>query len=653
MPVDFDELSRQYDEEQRRKKQQETINLTPTEAALRGAGRGLITVLQAPTFGFADELAAGVAAVTGGDYVETRDKLRAMVEQERAANPILSATTGLAASAPTMMIPGIGAGSLTGLGGRIASGAATGAAFGGLTAAGESKAEDIAGLAGDVTKGAAISGVTGGALPVATNVVGKVGKWVAQVTGAAPKLERIGSARDQLMAKIGIPASRQAEDAGSAFSAKNYAREKVAENLAEDVGMQGGTVEQGISRAERRLRTLGEGARIVDTGKRNVRALADVVAVTPGTSGNRLDAVQRARMATRGDEIISGAEKALGTRGESLGAALDRLAAERSAASAPLYAAVQDVAVTIDDDLAELIARAAPAHSQAARSSRWGGKPIDFSAMQKGSQVRLGDLNELKETLFDVARGLKRNEGATKESIKVDALRRALTDKLDEMSPKDSAGNSVYKMARDAWAGPSAAMEAADVGAKFINAPRGELDDAIKAMGASEREAMRIGAANALKDLAGTQSGQTRLLKFWADPATRDRLKMVFGKDYKDLKKTLLIAGEKKKIERIGSGSQTMPREEAGRALDEPAVQGAVDVATGGVRNALTAALLRGSQGIQTPRPVRNEIGKILFGQNAAEELAQIRRYQAAVDAERLRRAQLAGKFAGIQTPEQ
>lgn len=599
---------------------------TATEAASRGALKGLVSALQGPAFGFADEALAALAApgkslVTGkslaDSYREQRDTYRGLTEEARKQNPMMSAGTSMMASAPTMLIPGINVSAANPLVARILSGAATGGAFGAVSGAGESTAEDFGGIVVDTAKGAGMSAAVGGSAPVIGATARAVGR---QVTGRV----------------------------GTAAAKRNYAMEKVAQELARDAGGNG-TVSEGVRRAEAQLRGLGPDAVIADTGKRNVKALTDVLATLPGSTGNRLDRLKLERQATRGNRLANQADIALGAKGKDFADEMARMAQERTNAAGPLYDALRGVNITVSDDLANLLKRTKPAHASAAELAKWEGRALDLGSVKKGDSISFDDLDQLKQALFDKATSLRR-AGENQQALKADEARIALTNLLDDVSPKDSAGNSIYKAARDAWGGHTSVMSAADIGASAFTMKPHEFQMATRGMGSAEREALKIGMAQSIREMTGTQAGQTKLLKMWMEPATGNRIKAVFGGDAQNFKKfvkALAVEEKKKGLERLGVGSQTAQRSEKAVDLDQSAVDAAEAVVTsGGMRNFL-AEKIRGLKGVQTPEPVRNEMGKILLGDG--KSLRQIAEYQKAVDAARLRNAQLAGKFIGVQ----
>jgi hypothetical protein len=158
-------------------------DISKTESALRGAAQGA-------TFGFADELQGGAlgaleAFKSGGAmsfreaYESQRDAARQKFQAAQMANPMSylggQVAGGIAGSAltPGAGALGIGAKAASVIGGTgkaaslargVVQAGASGAASGGLTAAGESEAKDLAGIASDVGGGAAAGGAFGGVL---------------------------------------------------------------------------------------------------------------------------------------------------------------------------------------------------------------------------------------------------------------------------------------------------------------------------------------------------------------------------------------------------------------------------------------------------------------------------------------------------------
>nr|MBP9118888.1 hypothetical protein [Methyloversatilis sp.] len=89
-----------------------------------------------------------------------------------------------------------------------------------------------------------------------------------------------------------------------------------------------------------------------------------------------------------------------------------------------------------------------------------------------------------------------------------------------------------------------------------------DLGSAVKGLDPSQLQAFRVGALQALKQKAGSEGGQTSLLKFWKEPGTQERLRVIFGDDptFNQFVGALQREGTLKRLESVGRGSQTASR---------------------------------------------------------------------------------------------
>ena len=614
--------------------------------ALPSGVQGGMTAIQGPLFGFADELAGAVSAggqlLTGDtnirdNYLATRDMYRGANDAAREQNPILMGVTGAMASAPLIVMSGgssaVPAATATtaraGMGANMVRAGMTGLGYGGLSGAGESKADTFSGVLKDTAKGAAISGGMGAV--------------------SVPIARGMGSAAGNIASRY------------SSTSADDYAQQKVAEALARDAR---GRIAQGsapaaITQAEARLAKLGPDAAVVDAGGQNTRGLLDVLATAPGRTKDATERFIRLRQAGRGGRIADDAANALGTQGKAYVGSIEAFDQARQAAAKPYYDQLQNVMVNVDDDLLGLIRRSGSYHGEAEKLAKVSGLDgADFANIQPGGAVPLKMLDTLKQTLYDAADAAKRS-GNRKMGAAIDDLRVSLISKLDDVSPKDAqTGASVYKLARDAWSGPSSSITAAEAGRRAMKEDAISLAELTRGMSQSELEAFRIGATQAIREQAGTQGGQTKLLKMWMEPSTSGKLREIFGGNYRQFAAAIAKEGKKKGVETVGRGSQTASRLMGADDLDVSAVQDAAGVATNVARGNLTGTLpsLAGFVNrMQTPEPVRDRMGNILLsqGQQGQNSLAALRAMSEAVQQERARRAAMAGAFSGVLRLEQ
>jgi hypothetical protein len=126
------------------------------ESGVRGVAQGL-------SFGFADELTGALeSTLSDKTYKQARDESRKAYDEAEKANPITYNVGDIGASIATSFIPGFGALNAS-KGARLVEVAGKAALQGGLTSAGHSDKEDLAGLAGDTLKGVGAGAVLGSA----------------------------------------------------------------------------------------------------------------------------------------------------------------------------------------------------------------------------------------------------------------------------------------------------------------------------------------------------------------------------------------------------------------------------------------------------------------------------------------------------------
>ena len=390
-----------------------------------------------------------------------------------------------------------------------------------------------------------------------------------------------------------------------------------------------------------KLMTQGPEATIAGAGGQTSKSYLDLMATLPGQAKDLVEQFIRNQQATRAKRLVTAADEALGTAGKTYTGTLSGLIAEKQTVSAPLYKQLEGVSVRVDDDLSKLIQASKTAHGGAELLAELKSTtPIDVSKIKVGDDIPFDTLDKVKQALFDLAEKSKGEFGKpTALSNAYNDLRVRLTNKMDDMSPKDKALKSdtnplgsVYKEARDAFAGPSQLEGAVKAGRNAMKEDAIKVADATQGMSKSEIEAYRIGVLQSLKDKVGTEGGQTSLLKMWKEPATSDKLKEIFGNDYRKFASDVAREARLKEIESVGRGSQTAARlsginedalrntAQAGQAVSS-ASQGNPLPAIGTLTKLLSQA--------STPETTRNEIAKLLLqkgnvAQNTVRELPEL-----------------------------
>ena len=632
--------------------------------------QGFYTAMQGPLFGFLDEMIGAVhgagSVLTGGDYLpeyrDVRDRIRGAEEQFRKDYPKTAAITPLMAASP-LMIGGpqlvlkapAGASGAGVLARQMAGAGGTAAGYGAITSAGESENQD-GNLLSDILTGGLSSAATAGAsVPVVNILSGVVGRTGRMLPPKA--VERVAGAVPSDM----LPAGMSRDD---------YATRKVAEQLIRDQPTTA-SVKDPLARALAYQRWMGKDARLVDVGGTQTHRTFDVLATLPGRTPEAAAQAVMQRQAGRGAAIMRDAEKALGTKGAQYLQTVDDLERAAIANSKPFYDQVLNVSLPVSGGLRDVLQDAnkylGGADEYAAtlgisgrglREALEGVNVIGAGFQRTKTAVApLSRFDALKQYLYDVEQGYLR-EGSKNQAAAITGIRRRLIEELDKLSPKDEGGRSIYKLARDAYAGPSQLKDAAELG-RMAFAPDKDfaIREAIADMSESEIMAMRVGLMQAIREKAGTQAGQAWLMNNWKNPAVRDKLQVAFGKDAGKFVSALNKQSKMKVMEsHIGGGSQTATRganaDDLGIEAVREAAAGAIAAKTGDVAGAMTwIQKLRARTDL--PEPIRNEMGRILLlkGDAARAKLQEMAGLLELIARQQAKQASATGAFVGRQNP--
>ena len=589
------------------------------EARARGAKlpsplQGMLSAVNSAMLNFGDEVYGGVAggaeAITTGrpfseTYRENRDLIRGADEQFRTEHPNVALGTGMAASMPaTIYNPlklsnanvaltgGQKALQLLGNTGRVAG---TAAMYGGISGAGRSEKETLGGVAGDAGNAAATSAIMGGlSYPVALGI-GGVGRNIYQRTPIGA-----GSASSFADQKIAEALLRDAQ--GRAFNASN------PDVLTQNAGNMAAT----------RLGKMPQGAPLATAGGRNLQGLTDVVAITEGATKQAVARKQHELIAQEARRMTDSAAKALGTGRPDYNTTIEAFINAAKLKAAPYYNQLQGVNLQIDDDLRGILARSEPFFAGSNLRSKVdnvGGATLKEALNPAATSVPLARLDVLKQTLYDMEEAGKRS-GKLGLSRSIAKLRNELTNKLDDLSPKTEQGDSVYKLARDAYGGDMQLKNAVEQGRLIFREDAMNIRDTLKTMSQSEKDAFRLGVYQAIVDKTGKMSGRTELMNNYRDPAITDRLKAVFGNDYRKFASKLAAEFELKKFQKVGAGSQTAERQSGMGDLNlsplRDASEGVAALASGN-RGAAASKLSNLWQSVSVPESVRADMGKSLL----------------------------------------
>ena len=590
------------------------IDVTPEEKQGTSLSRGArlaMTAAQGPTLGFADELAGIIQApfiAAPGEsmadaYTRGRDVYRAGVESYRQEQPIGSAVAQGVAALPLGMI-NLGRQVLPQVGPVMRS-VGAGGLFGAAAGAGEAQS------LGDIPQEALTSGITSAVLGGGTELGMKAVRPAASIIRA--QAGRV------------IPESVRSLVGGSST---DLARNRVAQAMLRD----GATPDQVTARMSK----LGDDAILAEAAGYNTRDLLDTMATLPGRTKNYTEDLIRQRQSQRGGRIATAAQQQLSPTGVRLADSVESLITKRDVDATPLYEQLKTVNIQLDDDLKQILdaSKKLGAFARAEKISTGLREPFSLKDFQKSTSVAMTDLDKVKRGIDDIisSKSATNERGEINEfGRSVVKLKQDLLKRLDDATVDPDTGSSLYKSARNAYAGPSALITAAELGRTVLNKPAATIKTLVKDMSDSELESFRVGAYEGLRDLAGTQSGQTRLLNMWKEPSTQERLKEIFPSEraFRQFASNVAAESRKKDIQTVGRGSQTAGREARMEDVGLENLKDTVNLTAaaktmdvGSLINLLSNSMTRTS----VPEPVRNEIGRILMSRaTSGDEVRMLR----------------------------
>ncbi|WP_426117262.1 hypothetical protein [Massilia sp. PWRC2] len=562
-----------------------------------------------------------IAHWLGSDADAGKAKLEAENAPYKAANPLTNATgevggsivatLPVGAAIPNALRAAAGARAVVGVVPRAAQAAGVGAIYGGVTGTAGSNADTLGGMLADGAKGAGTGALLGGGAMPVTSVIGAVGGNVMQ---------RV-----------------------SKTSAVEYAKQKVAEALARDargtLATSGAT--NPLAQVSARFNRLGEEATLTDAAGRNTNQLLDTLATLPGRTKDAAYNLLRQRTAGVGDRMRSAAESALDTNGQRLPTTVESLITRRQTDSGPLYAKVRQTVIQPTQALADTLEAADNLGMVELGRKIATARQLPFTLdSQQNTRWNMGDLDHVKQGIDQAltSRAAQHADGTlTPLGASFLTLKNSLVKELDAATTNQQTGVSLYRQARDAFSNPSKLIDAANAGKLAVNRDEASILSNMRGMSDNETQAFRIGAFEGLRAKLGTQGGQTNIMNMWKEPATQEKLKAIFGdeRSYREFAVAVAKEAQLKRLQNVGSGSQTAARAAGMGDLDMSALTdagGALAAAKSG--NALSA-LVYGKNAwnrVATPQSVRDQMGNMLLSKgvdgsrnlNSLGELVQV-----------------------------
>jgi len=551
------------------------------------------------TFGFADEISAGINTLIGaGPGKDFDENLAAEMSRDQA---IREREPGAALTAEIV----------GGVAGAVAGTKMLGAVPGAAAVTGSAALQSVPRAVRLGTLGA-----TAGAASGAGNAAPG-----ERASGAV-----FGAALGGFLGGVGIPLAKKGVEA----AIKRFTKTK----LGKDVRVAAQKILQALQRddltpdeAFRRVSELGPEGRLVDVGN-NTRRLGRAVAGTPSKASKIATDALEARQAGQGARITETVNKALDPTGDFAGT-VDELHRIRSANARPLYEKAYAREIEPSEELISLFRRPAleRAWRRAQTIARNEGENLAdnlFTTRPDGGKIINPDAIRDMKTLDFVKRGLDDLVETSRDPVTgkisgdvnrgVDSLRRQYVKALDRLSPD-------YKAARAAWSGPSRSLELMERGRRFMRADEEITTRQLARMTDDEKLSFRMGAARELRDMIfKTADGADAVKRVFGSELKRQRLRAVFPdqKSFKAFRETMEQEAElfqSRAIASPGAGSQTQLRQADAADLSGE-VGGAVsDLARGDTGNAarrfLRGLFGRGADGL-TPQQAET-LSRALF----------------------------------------
>jgi hypothetical protein len=620
-----------------------------------------MTFGQGATFNLLDELGGAVAlgqmgqsyamggtdvAPTRADYTAPRDMIRggtaAFAEQNPKTALGLEITGGLATLPISMgsSVAPIGANIAARSGRYIAPIAAQSA----VSAAGASEATDPTQFAMDILYGTGVGTATGGATGLGIKGGGSL---IRRVTPSMKRNFELQPARERL-------AQLLQRDAYSRMPPDTLAKQdRIAEiqrqlktlrgptqlkaQLQEELtaltnGVEADPTQVAAARLQRpRGGGLGPDAPIAATGSAT-RAELKLLRNQPGSTEGMIDKSVKPLINRRGDRLQASADELLDAQGVPFQATVRQFNEQAKAKAAPFYAQLENYDVTVDAELLTLLNRASDTFGKAEKLARVEGMPekLNLAGLRPGDRVPFNVLDTLKRNLYDIEDNAKDKFGKpTQESRAYTNLRRDLTNKLDDVAPKDDQGRSIYGLARENFGSETQMANAMKRGREVMSEDVEELAEIIDDMEPAQLSAFQLGAAQALRAQTDTPAGQSRLMNLQKSPGLQKRLRLVFGNDFRKFQATVLREAELQKTARAGEGSQSyslFKGEEDQNKLAQ-ALQAAQMLQGDMIAGA--AAVAAKDKGKKLTERQRQQLAELLLlrGQPAQDELRNIRLY--------------------------
>lgn len=270
-----------------------------------------------------------------------------------------------------------------------------------------------------------------------------------------------------------------------------------------------------------RLSALGPDAMVMDLGP-NLQRQAGAVASVPGKGQTAIREAVAARAGGASNRVAADVAATLGS-GPELSAMREQIISAQSAAAKPLYDAIRDVKLPVQQGNFAFVFQT-PLGKQALARAR----QMAANDGYRGTDT-LGIIDYAKRALDDIA-GEAIRKNSRNAARQASQLAKILTTEADKMVPG-------YKAARDAFAGPAQIIDAMDAGAAVFSKDMspGQLQSALSGMTASEKDAFIQAARSAVEAQMGNAVNDAAALRnLFKKGYNEQKLRTLLGDDVAD-----------------------------------------------------------------------------------------------------------------------
>lgn len=251
----------------------------------------------------------------------------------------------------------------------------------------------------------------------------------------------------------------------------------------------------------------------------------------------------------------------LGTSGQTFAETVSRLKQVRSDTAAPLYDAARAKSVRPTDYMkAMLNPRTGPPEILSALSQSRRHMATKRAAGERVSTIDI--IDSMKQNMDDTIRNLYRNGKNNRARFLTQVKNRIVAD-VDEQIPE-------YRAARNAFAGESQLIDAAQLGTEILRKDVDYMDDILRTMSDSERGMFRIGAKKAIREKLMQAREGTNAVNRVASEINLDRMRRAFPTQgaFERFRRDIRFEANIFETERVLHNSMTALRQSEQRALE-------------------------------------------------------------------------------------